>query len=105
VSQREQSSQHFNQNYAFLKTLRRGELQEVRRVAVRARRRIRSVPSEVREDAETELEKLELSRQRLESQVARDKELAVGQAVTRNVRVAEVGSTERIKQHKYLKKG
>jgi len=74
VSQGEPSAHQFQHNYSFLTVMRKREVHELRTAATQARKRIKSTPSTVRLDAEAELDKLEQSRKRLESQIARDRE-------------------------------
>lgn len=77
VSQGEPSANQFQHNYSFLTTMRKREVHDLRTAATQARKRIKSTPLAVRLEAEAELDKLEQSRKRLESQVARDREFDI----------------------------
>jgi len=81
ASQGELSEQQFQKNYSFLSSMRKRELKELRMAASRARKRIKSTPSTIRHEADAELDKLELSRKHLESQIARDRQIDMNRRV------------------------
>jgi len=80
-------------------------LHQVRSAHHRAKKQLWSTPSSIRTDAETELQNLELSQKRLESQVAQDEESVLTQKVRQRIKTDDTSSTGNAEGHKYVNKG